>query len=163
MTATNDTRLESERQQSGRSRTLLWVLLGLLVAALVVGVVVAATRAPVRLDPESPEGVVQSYLEAVLDRDYGRAAEYLSAETAERCPPSLFREAWIPDDVVADLDEVRLRDENADVRVQIRTTAEPLPFEALDTSIETFVLIDEDGSWRIDGAPWPLYSCTRPE
>lgn len=163
MTATDGTRPGDGRPQPDRSRLLLWAFGGLLLVALAVGAVAGAARRPAALEPGSPEAVVQSYLAAVLDSDYGTAARYLSDETAERCPASMFREVWVPDDLVADLDEVRLGDARAEVRVQVRSTADPLPFEAINTSIETFVLIDEEGAWRITDDPWPLFSCTRPE
>lgn len=163
MTGTNETSADHDEPQADRSRTLLWVLGGLTLAALLVGVVIGGLRDPATVDPESPEGVVQSYLLAVFDHDYPQAVEYLSVETAERCTASVFRDAWVPDDVVVDLDDVRIRNGRADVRVQLRSTAQPLLFEAMNTSIETFVLADEEGAWRISEEPWPLFSCTRPE
>ncbi len=157
------TETEAGRPPPGRSRALLWVLGGLVLVTLVIGAVVGAVRDPATLDPQSPEGVVQSYLEAVFDHDYTNAVGYLTAETAERCRPSAFRDAWVPDDLIADLDEVRVRDGQADVRVQLRSTADPLPFESMDPSVETFTLVDDDGPWRITDEPWPLHSCERPE
>ncbi len=163
MTATDDTAADEPRPD--RSRALLWVLGGLVLVMLLVGVIVGAARGPAALDPQSPEGVVQSYITAVLDHDYGLAAGYLSEATAQRCPAWTFRDTWVPDDLVADLDAVRIRDGRAEVRVQLRQTAEPLPFDfgSVDPSIETFVLSDEDGPWRITDDPWPLLNCEPPE
>lgn len=163
MTETNETSTEADRPRPGRSRTLLWVLAGVVLVALVVGVAVGGPRTPATLDPDSPEWVVQRYLQAVFDHDDPQAVGYLSAETAARCTTADFREAYVPDDMVADLDQVRRRDDRAEVRVQMRSTAQPLPFEAMNTSIETFVLVMENGSWRITDDPWPLFSCARPE
>jgi hypothetical protein len=160
MTAPDQT--DGAKPRPDRSRTLLWVFGGVVLLTLVIGVVVGALRNPATLDPQSPEGVVQSYLVAVLDDDFVTAASYLSAETAQRCRASAFREAWVPDDLTADLDDVRFRADRAEVRVQLRSATDPLSLESPDSPIETFVLIEDDGPWRIAGDPWPLYSCEPP-
>jgi hypothetical protein len=163
MTRTDETATGTNRPPTGRSRTLLWILGGTVVVALVIGIAVGGLRQPTMLDSATPEGVVQAYLSAVFDHDYQQAVDHLTQESATRCTTSDFRASAVDDDIVVDLDEVRVRDDRVEVRVQMRATAEPLPFEAVDTWTETFVLIDEGGAWRITGDPWPLTSCTRPE
>ena len=141
---------------------LLWVLGGLVALALAIGAVVGGLRDPAELDPRRPEGVVQEYLKAVLDRDYAAAVGYLSDETAERCPASAFRETWVPDDLTADLEDVRSQAGQVEVLVRLRTAADPLPFDDGLSSTEAFTLVEEDGAWRLTGDPWPLYSCRGP-
>jgi hypothetical protein len=65
MTATDEARPARRRE---RSTMLLWVLGGLVALALAIGAVVGGLRDPAELDPRRPEGVVQEYLKAVLDR-----------------------------------------------------------------------------------------------
>lgn len=155
----------TDEAQPGRRRstTLLWVLGALVAVALVVGAAVGSLRGPVELDRDRPEGAVQAYLEAVLDRDHAAATTWLSAETARRCPSSAFRETWVPEDLTADLDGVQMDGGRAEVRVRLRTMAEPLPFGGGGfSSTEAFTLVEEDGGWRVTDDPWPLYSCREP-
>jgi hypothetical protein len=150
---------EPDQMQRRRSTSLLWVLAGLMVAALVAGLVIAALRPPDPLDVRRPEGVVQAYLQAVLDHDHAAAAGYLSEDTAERCPASAFRTAWVPEGMTADLDDVQVTGDRAEVRVVLHPTAALPPFDAVDSTTELFRLARQDGAWRLTGVPWPLVSC----
>lgn len=155
-------RSETADQRPSRSRVLVWVLGGLAVAALVIGVVVAALRTPETLDRQRPEGVVQAYLQAVFDRDWPAAYDHLSEETMERCPLSALRVAWVPDGFTAHLDDVRVTGDSAEVRVVLRETGPDVPgalFEAPPDFTESFALVREDGAWRLAGEPWPLEPC----
>ncbi|HSK98133.1 MAG TPA: hypothetical protein VK891_16020 [Euzebyales bacterium] len=160
MEATDQTPPEQQHRPR-RSQRLLWVLGGLVAVALLVGALVGALRSPAELDPDSPEGVVQAYLEAVIEGDHAAAAGYLSEETARRCRASAFRQAWVPDGLTADLDGVRVRGPRTEVRVRMRTTADPFTLDGY-TSTETFTLADENGAWRLVDDPWPLYACPTP-
>jgi hypothetical protein len=137
----------------------MWVFAGLVVVALVAGIAVATVRGNPRLDAGSPEGVVQRYLQAVFDRDHATAVGYLSATTAERCSVAAFRDAWVPDGLTADLDDVRVSGDRAEVRVVLHAVIEPLPVDPAFSTIELFQLERTADGWRITGVPWPLVSC----
>lgn len=155
--------IEPDQMRSRRSTSLLWVLAGVTVAALVAGLVIAALRPPTSLDVGRPEGVVQAYLRAVLDGDHATAAGYLSSETAERCPASAFRTAWVPEGVTADLDDVQVTGDRARVRVVLHSPATVLPpLEPVDTTTEVFTLSRTEDGWRLTGVPWPLVLCEGP-
>lgn len=151
--------LEPDQTRPRHPTSLLWILAGLVVIALVVGLVIAALRPPTSLDIDRPEGVVQAYLRAVLDHDHAAAAGYLSQATAERCPASAFRAAWVPEGMTADLDDVQATGDRAEVRVVLHPDTALPPFDAVDSTTELFRLIREDGAWRLTGIPWPLVSC----
>lgn len=144
-----------------RQGVALWVLAGLAGSALLVGGVVGALREPADLDPDSPEGVVQAYLQAVLDEDYAEAAGYFAAETAERCDSEAFADAWIGDWQTADLEDVRMRGAEAQVTVRFRSPSAPPPVPAGNgyRRSQTLTLVEEDGAWRLTGTPWPLRHC----
>jgi hypothetical protein len=153
----------TDRRRTARPMTLVWLLMGLAVVLLVVGVVVGAMRQPAKITDSRAEGVVQAYIEAVLDRDHAAAVGYLSEDTAARCTAAAFRQAWVPEGVTADLEGVQVSGQRAEVRVRLRTTAEPFPLEGGGySSTEAFTLVEEDGAWQITGEPWPLVSCTGP-
>jgi hypothetical protein len=135
-------------------------LSGVLVTVLIAGAVAGALRGPDVLDPDRPEGVVQAYLQANLDNDHHRAHGFLSVETAERCTVSDLRQAWIPESITASLDGVRVRADEAEVRVRLRTVAGPEPFGGGGfTTVETFVLTREEGRWRLTETAWPAFDC----
>ncbi|TDI55747.1 MAG: hypothetical protein E2O96_04660, partial [Acidobacteria bacterium] len=67
----------------GEKARWLWPLgIGLTVVALAI---VALVREPVQLDPSTPEGTVQEYLQAISDEDYNKAFELLDPEGFEGC------------------------------------------------------------------------------
>lgn len=151
-----------DTDQRRRTRSLLpWVVGGIVVAIIALGGLAGALRGPADIQPDSPEGVVQAYLRAVLARDHADAAGYLTDDTARRCPASAFRQAWVPDDVTADLEQVSVTGGDARVRVRLRTPAGPLPLDS-ESSTELFLLAREDGAWRLTGEPWPLTTCEEP-
>lgn len=148
-----------------RSSVALWTLVGVVAVALVAGALAGALREPAALDPGSPEGVVQAYVSAVLDRDYPTAAEYLSAETAERCEPRGFEDAYVAEGLTATLEDVSVDGDEAVVRVRMREPAGPplLGGGGGITSEERFLLVVEDGDWKLTEQPWPLFWCPEEE
>lgn len=142
------------------SRVALWALAGLAGVVLVVAAVAGALREPADLDPDTPEGVVQDYLEAVLARDHDAAVAHLSEADADHCGAEGFQRAYVPEALTATLDEVRLRGDRADVLVRLREPTGPPPFGGPGMrSTEAFELVRDGGAWRLTGRPWPLHWC----
>jgi hypothetical protein len=84
------------------------VALGLLVLAVAVAAVVTTLRPPQDLDPGTPEGVIQRFLQAVEARDFQAASALLGPELAEDCTaaelaldPSEYDRAVITDVAVS--------------------------------------------------------------
>lgn len=147
----------------GRPSVLLWAMAALVLLALLAGALASALRDPRPLDPDTPEGVVQRYLQAVLEGDFTEAARFLSDTTAEDCEPVELRQAWVPESLTATLDSVQARGAEADVTVRLRGVAGPEPFGSGGySSLETFALVREGGQWRVAGQPWPLLGCRTP-
>jgi hypothetical protein len=146
-----------ERPRSGR--LVGWVLAAALVVLVAAAVAVGVLREPILLDPQTPEGTVQAYVQAVLDGEWHEARSHLTDDLEAECTATHFRHSWVPDSLTATLDDVRLDDDEAEVLVRLRTTAEPTPFDGPYETTETFDLIREDTSWRITGQPWPVYDC----
>jgi hypothetical protein len=143
-------------------RILLWILGGLALLALVVAVALGFLREPATLGTDSPEGVVQAYVQHLLDADVPAARELLSDEVADACSAALFRTSWIPEGLTVTLDEVEVTGEEALVDVRMRTAEGPPPFGAGGyTQVEVFELERQDGDWRISAEPWPVYDCER--
>ena len=147
------------RERPRSTRLIGWSLAAALVVLVAAGVVVGVLRDPVLLDPQTPEGTVQAYVQAVLDGDWNDARAHLADDLEAECTAVDFRRAWIPDSLTATLDDVRVDGDEAEVVVRLRTAAEPTPFGERYEATETFDLIREDTTWRLTGQPWPVYDC----
>ena len=133
------------------------LVVGLVVVALlVVAGVVAALREPAVLDPATPSGVVQQYVQAVMDGDNDRAADLLSVNT--ECNAGDLDRAWVDPAARVDL----LRSETSGNRAHVRIAIDTPTGELLRNSWSeerTIRLERIGGEWLITGVPWPLYEC----
>lgn len=154
--------------RDGNRARWLWPLgIGLAVGALVI---VALVREPVQLDPETPEGTVQEYLQAISDKDYDKAFAVLEPEEFEGCDAGdLARNA--PRDpftatlgVSGDREAFRKLDEEGSppsedhiaIDVTLRFGSGGLLGGSWD-QYEIFFLTSSDGFWWITDDPWPWF------
>jgi hypothetical protein len=143
-----------------RPRRLVgWSLGAALVVLIAAGVALGVLREPVLLDPQTPEGTVQAYVQAVLDGEWNDARSHLAEDLEAECTAIDFRRSWVPDSLTATLDDVRVDGDGAEVVIRLRTAAEPDPFGGRYEATETFDLIREGTTWRLTGQPWPVYDC----
>jgi hypothetical protein len=113
--------------------------------AVIALVVIALVREPVVLHPDSPEGTVQEYLQAISDEDYVKALSLLNPDEFENCDISdLARNA--PDDPFT-----------ATLNVTLRFGSGGL-FGGTWEQYETFFLTSSDGFWWISDDPWPYFT-----
>lgn len=130
----------------------VWVLPALGVAVVVALVVFGMNRPPVELDPDSPEGTVQQYIDALGRGDFDTAASFWA--TTGCTPESVI--PTMPTDVSAALEDVEGGGQQATVIVRITESATD-PMDGPYERQEWFVLVNEDGSWRIEQPAWPYY------
>lgn len=133
-------------------RSTKWYLAG--VGAIILTAVLAVTLAPTppQLDPTTPEGVVQTYVQAVMTDDATSAEAALTAKAARLCTDFPVRTNRIQ--------RVRIADSavNGDrAVVDVRITWEPADAFSSEWSEDgSFRLVERDGLWKIDEAPWSL-------
>lgn len=140
----------------GPNRVLALLVGAVLLLAVVAGIVVANRSAPA-LDPETPEGTLQAFLQALVDEDYGAAADFLSASSA--CDAADI--VYYPDSSRIVLDRVTVDGDTAVVTVRV-TESGGDPFGGSGWShTERVTLEREDGDWKVTGSPWLLY-CEEP-
>lgn len=131
---------------------LIGIFVGLLVVVAIVATIVAPS--PTTLDPNTPEGVVQQYLEAALDGDEAAAEALLAEETDLDCPSSSSARI--------SLVESTITDDRATVEVRI-TESNVGPFDGGSyTRTEVFRLERTAEGWRITDWPWS-FCWLRPE
>ena len=104
---------------------------------------------------------------AVIKGDLAMARSHFADDLEARCPASVFgtrtREAlwWGTTERRDDwhvrlLETATLSDGRVRVRVRVERTGASPPFEVTSmTSEHAFVLVFEDGAWRIDAFDWP--------
>ena len=128
-----------------------WVLP--VVGAVVVVALVAAglLRDAPELDPLTPEGTVQAYLQAVFAGDQEAAAEFTEGE----CDPNLGPGSSV-EGVSASLESVEFDESQATVVVTLSQPSTD-PFGGLSEWPERFNLLYHDGTWMIQQPVWPYY------
>ena len=140
-----------------RSRMLLLALAAAVVLVVVIALIAVFARGgAAQLDPDTPEGVVQRYSQAVVDGDIEAALTYLAPEIAESCE----RVSRNGDDLRITLVETTERESTARVEVLVATVygSGPLGAEEYESE-EVFDLVRVGGDWLIRTAPWQLAVC----
>ena len=135
-----------------------WWFVGGFILAIGLLLAIALNREPVALDPNTPEGTVQNYLQAISDEDYAGALNFIHPESDQDCTPADLAAAT-PTTFPATLGETTTQGSSSLVRVTIREgSPEPEPFSPSRGSYEAFFdLENETGQWLIIGSPWPYY------
>lgn len=147
------------RERPRPPRLARWSLAAALLVLIAAGVAVGVLRDPVLLNPQTPEGTVQVYVQAVLDGEWTEARSHLAGDLEAECTALDFRRSWVPDSLTVTLDDVRVDGDEAEVVVRLRTVAQPDPFGGQYETTETFDLTRENATWQLIGQPWPVYDC----
>lgn len=128
-------------------------------AIVVIGIIVASLASSwtvAERDPKSPEGVVQSYLTAILDRDSKAALALLEGDTT--CTIEQFDQNYVDREVTINLMDVDVNGEDATVQVSIEHSNGD-PFGGTWNEEQFLRLVRSGDTWRITGSPWPVYNC----
>ena len=141
----------------GASSRTLWFFVG--AAVVIVGLLlIALTREPVSLDPNTPEGAVQNYLQAIADRDYEGAFNLIHPDWTEGCTSADLAASAPQNSFSAAISDTETEQNNAFVTVTMREGATSGPFDAgLSTYPEFFELENTTGQWLLTGYPWPYF------
>lgn len=146
----------ARRSRSPDTRILVWfgVAVGVLV---VVAVVLTFVKSP-RLDPDTPEGVVQRYLQAVVEGRHTAARSYLSDPLQDECDSGFpryfsrdaYRIEWV--DTVVD---------GSEARVDVLVGEDDLGVFGFFYEFHAgFTLRESADGWRITDQEWPWYGCS---
>jgi hypothetical protein len=148
---------EQPRAVAAPDRFLVGIVLGAvaLIAIGILAVLLAGRQAPSgAVDPSSPVGVVQAYVEAVRAGDTERARSYLSQSAREQVDKANFPKPYLPPSpperrVLIEPGEVT--GDRARVKVTVSTfTARSEPFSTSTYHQDVDVrLVRENGQWRI--------------
>ena len=139
------------------SRTLGLVVGIVLALAVAVAAIVTSMRPTPQLDPDTPEGTVQAFFEAIEADDWEGLRALLSGPLQEDCQASEL--AQFRDDidraVIARVDSAG-SDTIVDVRVSRVVVEDPLNPYTYDDTFQ-FVLSQENGRLAVSQLPWQFY------
>ena len=138
------------------SNQVLTVILVLTLALAGVAAFLTSSRETKEYAPNTPQGVVQLFLQAVIDGKNEDAATYFSISST--CDATDIDRSWIPDTVRVSLTNTEIDADRAYIDVAVDMNQDQL-FGDLYTEKHNFRLALESGNWKILGIPWPLYSC----
>lgn len=141
----------------GRPERLVLIAGGAVLAVVVLAVVaIVALGGPdtADYDPNSPEGVVQRYLEATRRGDVDASRELLSerarAQLDEDKGPDIYRPPYVDDDRLVTIDRTEVAGERATVWLRVEDTGgSGLSLERYSWTMPV-PLVREDGDWLID-------------
>jgi len=143
-------------------RTLL-VIVSIIAAMVVLALVVVFSRgAPAPLDPSTPQGVVQTYSNAVVAGDLPAAKSLLTDDLRENCDGV---DSSMVTDLRLTLISSTINGDNAKVRVAISSNPGGGAFGGSSYETEDAFILERvaGGNWKIDNAPWPLTICYKME
>lgn len=146
--------------KSGQDRFLLAIVAGtilLVVVSILVVFVFGRGRSSPPPDPNSPAGVVHTYVESVRNAEIEQSRTHLTrearaqAEARERQNPNVYRPSRSDDNSRIVVETVEQTETSAEVKVTVsRFYARSDPFSSSTShSNITVRLIREDGAWRI--------------
>ena len=165
--------------QTERTSLPTWVLPGFVFLGVAALVAIALARGPVELNPDSPEGTVQEYLQAWNEQRYDDAIAVVHEDWRGSCEGSDLAR-WEVGKFTAELvDEADLDGFFAEraffeqefepgspfpempvdtTLVRVRITRGDGPFGGGWDEGVVFELVDDDDFWWIVGQPWPYFS-----
>jgi len=141
--------------RSGANRVLAVIVIFTFALAAIAAILTSSKEAR-DCAPNTPEGVVQSFLENVIDGKNEDAARYFSMTST--CDATDIDRSWIPDTVRVNLTNAQIEGDRAYIDVAVDMNQDQL-FGDMYSEKHNFRLVRESGAWKILGIPWPLYSC----
>jgi hypothetical protein len=153
--------------KTSAARWLAGMSAGVAAIAFISIVVVLTTNQGVTLDPNTPEGTVQRYIQALQDEQYDKAFNLLSVKAQEDCTLADFRltgRIAMESTVRVRLDRVQEASDGTEVRLELENFSGISPLD-LDFTLEdgrytvTYLVVEMDDRWRISHAPWPYRGC----
>lgn len=142
-------------EETPRKKT--WVIPTAALLLIVILSIFALTRKAVTLDPDSPEGVVQTYLQSIAHEDYQAALGVLNAEIRNKCTETDIAGNVYYDSFNAVLGDVTEVGDTVTVEASIQFGSAPLD-PGYGGYYEQFRLTREGGRWVIGDDPWPYFT-----
>lgn len=149
------------------SRWPMTIMAAIVVLAALVTLALAADRGPESYPVGSPEAVLQQFVTSALDGDGDTMIGLLTEERRAGCREALRHDIgdprWVDGDVRAELDDIVIEGDTAQVTVRFHERTGSGPFDSSTWDYgRRFTLVEVEETWLIDraGWPWVFGSCT---
>lgn len=139
-----------------------WLVPAIAGLVLLTLTLIALFREPVELDPNTPEGTVQTFLQAIADEDYELAHDQLAAEQQEDCEVADIARAGPYESFSATLGDVEQFGEETIVHVTMRMGTDGGLGSGYSFDPGPYRLESEGTDWKITEVGWPyfLFECS---
>lgn len=117
---------------------------------------IALLREPVVLDPTTPEGTVQAFLQAIADNDFEAARDQLSPALQEECSTADIASAGPYESFTATLGNVDEFEDETVVHVSLRL-GDGSSIDGYIFDPGPYRLQRESGTWGITELSWPYF------
>ena len=138
------------------NRLLSFIVAGIVLVSLFVAFA-TSEKPPKKLSLDTPQGVVQSFLGAILDGKPEAASKFFSA--GSDCRVVDVEHAYIVSTSRIALIKTHLYVNSATVEVSVEFSSGGLSMDAYHEE-HTFRLTQKNNKWYLVGIPWPLYNCS---
>lgn len=140
----------------GRANGVLALIISLALILVAISLFVNSNHEEKQLSKQTPEGVVQLYLKAIIEGKHDVAAGYFVSSS--ECDASDIDRAYISDTLRVNLVSSEKTGDSAYVKIDANEGSGGL-FDDGYTQTHTYRLVRESNQWRLAGIPWPLWDC----
>ncbi len=139
-----------------KANRILAIIALALVAVTALTIAVINTTQEKKYSKDTPQGVVQRYLDAVFTGDYNTAATYISTES--ECTATDLDRTFIPSRPRIYLKSTSVVGSTAQVQIQVEQGDSGI-LDNPSTEEHVIRLVKPENTWLLTGVPWPLYDC----
>jgi len=139
-----------------RANGVLALIAAVSLLLIAVSLFVSSNREETKYAADTPEGVVQLYLKAIIEGKHDKAANYFA--TGSECDASDIDRAYVSDTLRVNLVSSEIDGNSAYVKIEANLDSGML-FEDGYSESHTYRLAREKANWRLTGIPWPLWDC----
>lgn len=145
-----------ERSGNRGANGILATIAILIIALITTSILISNNQEDKQFATTTPEGVVQTYLEAVIEGKHDQAASLFVA--GSECDAADIDRAYISESLRVNLVSSEIEGDSAYVKIDANMNSGAL-FDDGYTESHTYRLKRENGNWRLEGIPWPVWDC----
>jgi hypothetical protein len=147
---------DSQFQRNAHKNPILIAIAAVALVLSLIAIFASNSRQASVLSPDTPEGVVQLYLRAVVDGKFETAIGLLSESS--QCTVADLDRAYIPSSLRVNLADSEVDGDSAIVKISVELGGGKI-FDDGYSESHSYRLKNESGAWKILGIAWPIWEC----